>query len=94
MNMKSRKFLAWLVGMVVLAGVLVLLVFKAPEQIGGFMPWFVIGLIFLTALMVGGAVWSDYVKSKYFRPELAEASEKIGVLEPSVLPTDQAGGGK
>ena len=77
MTIKNRKLLVFVIGMVVISGAFVGVIFVAPTQLGVFIPWFIIGLIFLSALFVGGNVWKAYITSKYFKPELAETVEKI-----------------
>jgi fatty acid desaturase len=77
LNIASRKLIAWLVGLICLLAVTALVVFKAPDSVIGFAPWFITGLIFLTAIFVGGVIWSDFIKSKWWRPELANTIDMI-----------------
>jgi hypothetical protein len=75
MNIKSRKFIAWVVVMAVLTGLAVLVILKASDQFAASIPWFTGGYLFVTAAYIGGNVWSAYVKSKYFRDELKEGDK-------------------
>ena len=67
--------------MIVISGAFVGVIFVAPIQLGVFIPWFIIGLIFLSALFVGGNVWKAYITSKYFKPEILSLSSKKGVFK-------------
>ena len=70
MTLKNRKLIVYIMGMVVLTAALILIIFFASTQLSVFIPWFIIGIIFLAALFVGGNVWKAYVTSKYFQPGL------------------------
>ena len=69
-TIRSRKNIAFIVGLIILVGAFVFTVLFAPESVAAIWPWFVSGLIFLIAVYIGGNVWKDFVKSKHFNAEL------------------------
>lgn len=68
--MKSRKLIAWIVGGIWLIGNLIVIYIFKPDV--NYIPVIMLSVgsfILLTAAYIGGTVYKDLIKSKYFRSE-------------------------
>lgn len=71
MNFKSRKFIGVIVGLVLITSVYMTVLFVAPKE--ALSPAvtivYLVMVAFLVSAFIGGTVWNNFVKSKYWVSE-------------------------
>ena len=88
--MVGRKFIGMVVGIIILVGILIFIGINAPLAITGTV-LIVYGILIVTLIMsyIGGNVWNNWIKSKYFVPELAGLSPNNNEKTSSPLPLQE-----
>lgn len=76
MNMRSRKVVAFFVNTLIFSSMFILIVLKVPGSVTIVTP-LLIGAVSLNGIaFIGGAIFSQFIKSKYYRSELDERNGK------------------